>query len=288
MSLLKPRNLALASLALAIGMFAPGICRAGLFDCLSPSPPTTFAPPYTAARVAWMPAASACNPCDPCAAQVGYVPEVKYRWKYSRISRTEYEPVAACDACSGMPVTTYRPVEKKSLLPWLHREAYTTYRAVPIGSGATPVSFLQPACNPCATVCDPCGGASISAPSLGSSCASCVSGSTVISSGTTSDPGYSSGKTFESTEPGGAWSPSNSSPSGGSLKPAPDPETDGKTTGSPSGMPQLIIPTGRTASRGGVTTVAYYEPISIHQVGNLYESAVAVPAPLRLVPVAPE
>ena len=287
MSLVKTRNHSLARLVLAAAMFAPGVCQAGLFDCLSPSP-TTFAPPSTAQRVAWMPAVA--SACDPCAApQVTYVPEVKYRWKYSRISRTEYEPVAACDPCSGMPVTTYRPVEKKSLLPWLHREAYTTYRAVPAGYGAAPVSYLQsPACNPCATICDPCGGTSVGAAAIGSSCPSCVSGSTVISGGTTSDPGYSSGKTFDATPPAGAWSPSDSSGSDSRLKPAPDPATEGKPTGSSGGMPQLIIPTGRTASRGGVTTVAYIMPVSIHQVGNLYESATAVPAPLRLVPVAPE
>ena len=287
MSLVKTRNHSLARLALVAAMFAPGVCQAGLFDCLSPSP-TTFAPPSTAQRGAWMPAVA--SACDPCAApQVTYVPEVKYRWKYSRISRTEYEPVAACDPCSGMPVTTYRPVEKKSLLPWLHREAYTTYRAVPAAYGVTPVSYLQsPACNPCATICDPCGGASIGGASIGSSCPTCVSGSTVISSGTTSDPGYSSGKTFDTTPPAGAWSPSDSGGSDSRLKPAPDPATEGKTTGSSGGMPQLIIPTGRTASRGGVTTVAYTVPVAIHQVGNLYESAVAVPAPLRLVPVAAE
>ena len=280
MSLVKTCNHSLARLALAAAMFAPGECQAGLFDCLSPSP-TTFAPPYTAQRVAWMPAVA--SACDPCAApQMTYVPEVKYRWKYSRISRTEYEPVAACDPCSGMPVTTYRPVEKKSLLPWLHREAYTTYRAVPAGYGVTPVSYLQ------SPACDPCGSTSIGAPAIGSSCPSCVSGSTVISGGTTSDPGYSSGKTFDATPPAGAWSPSDSSGSDSRLKPAPDPATEGKTTGSSGGMPQLIIPTGRTASRGGVTTVAYIMPVSIHQVGNLYESATAVPAPLRLVPVAPE
>lgn len=280
MSLVKTCNHSLARLALAAAMFAPGVCQAGLFDCLSPSP-TTFAPPYTAQRVAWMPAVA--SACDPCAApQMTYVPEVKYRWKYSRISRTEYEPVAACDPCSGMPVTTYRPVEKKSLLPWLHREAYTTYRAVPAGYGVTPVSYLQ------SPACDPCGSTSIGAPAIGSSCPSCVSGSTVISGGTTSDPGYSSGKTFDATPPAGAWSPSDSSGSDSRLKPAPDPATEGKTTGSSGGMPQLIIPTGRTASRGGVTTVAYIMPVSIHQVGNLYESATAVPAPLRQVPVAPE
>ena len=293
MSLKKSTVFAGALLAAAV-VFSPGLCQAGLFDCFNKSEPLTYAPPYQAQRVAYMPT---CDPCNPCAAvpQVNYFPEVKYRWTYSRIDRTEYEPVAAADPCTGCPVTSYRPVTKKSLLPWLHREAYTTYRAVPYG-GATPVSYMQPTyqpsyCNPCGTTCDPCGsscsscvgGSSMAAPSLSSSsgCSTCVP------STTTYDSGYSSSS--QSTYQGGSdWTPVETNQTERRLKPEADPKAEeGESNTSTTGMPKLIIPqlpTDKTAHVSRVRTVSYDEPARMTMSGNLAQAASTV-IPLRLVPV---
>ncbi len=277
-----------AALTLIAAVFSPSACQAGLFDCFTkPAPaPLTYAPPYQVQ----MPV---CDPCNPCAApQVNYVPEVKYRWKYSRIERTEYQPVAAADPCTGCPVTTFRPVTSKSLLPWLHREAYTTYKAVPYG-GATPVSYMQPTyqpgyCNPCATTCDPCDpcGGSMAAPALGTSsgCSTCVSGMTTYSDSST-DPGYS-GQTFSSETGWQSAEPKTET----RLKPTPDVETqqpNDTPTNSPTSMPRMLIPqvpTDRTASLNQVRTVSYDAPALMTPSGNLYQAA-TVAVPLRLVPV---
>jgi hypothetical protein len=282
---------------IAAALFFPSACQAGLFDCFSPSAPAplTYAPPYQAQYTAYMPN---CDPCNPCAApQVSYVPEVKYRWKYSRIERTEYQPVASADPCTGCPVTSYRPVTKKSLLPWLHREAYTTYRPMPYG-GATPVSYMQSSyqpsyqpsygnpCDPCGFTCDPCGGTSMAAPSLSSGCSSCTSGTTVYTDNGSMDPGYSSPSqtTFQSD-----WAPANTTPER-RLRPEADPETensDSETTNRPTAMPRLEIPAipgDRTASTSRVRTVSYDEPASFSTSGNLYQAAMVI-IPLRLVPV---
>lgn len=294
MSLKKSSAIAGALLVAAV-VFSSGVCEAGLFDCFNRSEPTTYAPPYQAQRVAYMPT---CDPCNPCAAvpQVNYVPEVKYRWTYSRIDRTEYQPVASADPCTGCPVTSYRPVTKKSLLPWLHREAYTTYKAVPYG-GATPVSYMQPtyqsgvcnpcatACNPCGTTCDPCGGvSSMAAPSLGSSsissgCATCAPSTT-----TYPDSGYSSsGQTFDD-----GWKADNSGTEQ-RLKPKADPkaeESEGSNTNT-TAMPKMVIPqlpTDKTARVNRVRTVSYDEPASLTMNGNLRQAATVV-IPLRLVPI---
>jgi hypothetical protein len=284
MSSKKNQVVLAAAVLMAVAVFSPSVCQAGLFDCLSPSSsaaPLTYAPPYEAQRVAYMPT---CDPCSSYAApQVNYVPEVKYRWTYSRIARTEYQPVAAADPCSGCPVTSYRPVTTKSLLPWLHREAYTTYKPVPYGA-AMPVSYMQPsyqasACNPCASTCDPCGG-SMAAPSLNSGCTSCVAG--------TSDPGYPE-QTFTSGE--GQWAPAEDSGTQLRNKPIPDPETqktDDPTNGQPTAMPRMVIPqlqTDRTASLSRVRTISYDAPALMTPSGNLQQAATTVVMPLRLVPI---
>lgn len=295
---LKKSSLFAAALLAAVVVFAPGASQAGLFDCFTNPEPTTYAPPYQAQRVAYMPT---CDPCNPCAAapQVNYVPEVKYRWTYSRIDRTEYQPVASADPCTGCPVTTYRPVTKKSLLPWLHREAYTTYKAVPYG-GATPVSYMQPtyqpsACNPCATGCDPCGStcgpcggtSSMVAPSLSSGvssgCSTCAPSTT-----TYSDPGYSSGG--QTTYQGGTdWTPAPDSNTQRTLKVTPDAETQkaDATEANTTAMPRMVIPqvpTDKTASVNRVRTVSYDEPARLTSSGNLQQAATVV-IPLRLVPI---
>ena len=295
--------LAVTLIASAV-VFSPGVSQAGLFDCFRKSEPTTYAPPYQAQRVAYMPT---CDPCNPCAAvpQVNYVPETRYRWRYSRIERTEYQPVAAADPCTGCPVTTYRPVTTKSLLPWLHREAYTTYKAVPYG-GATPVSYMQPVtysagscdpcgttCNPCATGCSPCGtscgpcgvGSTMAAPALGSSsgCSTCAPSTT-----TYTDSGYSSSQT---TFQGGTdWKATEDPNTQKTLKVTPDAETQKseEANTNTTGMPKLIIPklpTDKTASLSRVRTVSYDAPALLTADGNLAQAATTVVVPLRLVPI---
>ena len=304
MLLKKLRVVFAVAVLAAVVVFAPGVCQAGLFDCFRSPEPTTYAPPYQAQRVAYMPT---CDPCNPCAAvpQVNYVPETRYRWRYSRIERTNYQPVASADPCTGCPVTSYRPVTSKSLLPWLHREAYTTYKAVPYG-GATPVSYMQPtayqggSCSPCATTCNPCGTScgstcgpcggtsSMAAPSLGSSgvssgCSTCAPSTTTYSG----DPGYSSGQT---TYQGGTdWSPVQESNKQKSLKVTPDAETqkaEGSNTNT-TAMPQMVIPqlpTNKTASVNRVRAVSFDEPARLTMNGNLQQAATIV-IPLRLVPI---
>ncbi len=294
---LKKSRVVVAMAAMSAAVLCPGMCQAGLFDCLNPpaAAPLTPAPLYQAQYAAYMPT------CDPCAVpQVNYVPEVKYRWKYSRIERTEYQPVASADPCTGCPVTTYRPVVKKSLLPWLHREAYTTYTPVAYG-GATPVSFMQPTfqpscsspCDPCGSTCDPCGGASMAAPSLNSGCSSCAPATTTYTESAAADPGYpsSSQRTFQAGE-ATDWTPLESTPkTERTLKPQTDPQADtpssATTPNHETSMPRLeipVIPADKTASISRVRTVSYEEPALFSSDGNLYQAATLV-IPLRLVPV---
>ena len=287
------KSVVLAATALVAVMVAPCVCQAGLFDCLtgsSSTPPLTYAPPYQAQRVAWMPN---CDPCNACAApQMNYVPETKYRWTYSRIERTEYQPVASADPCTGCPVTNYRPVTKKSLLPWLHREAYTTYKAVPYG-GFAPVSYMQPSyqsgcCDPCSSCTSSCGstcGSCTGAPSLTSGgCSTCASGSTMsYSESSPSDPGYS-GQTYRSER---EWTPVESE-THRTLKPEADPETEksaSDVTSQPTSMPRMEIPrfpTDKTASVSRVRTVVFEEPVATQRTKkDLFENAKrVVSAPL--------
>ena len=291
--MLLKKTCVVAAVAVMAALLVPSACQAGLFDCFSPpAAPVTYAPPYQAQYTAYMPT---CDPCNPCAApQASYVPEVRYRWRYSRIERTEYQPVASADPCTGCPVTSYRPIVKKSLLPWLHREAYTTYQPVPYG-GATPVSYMQPTyqpsscnpCDPCGCTCDPCGGASMAAPSLSSGCSSCASGTAAYSQSSSADPGYSSPgqTTFQSD-----WAPVETGSSQRTLKPEADPTVESpspETTNQPTAMPRMVIPTvpgDKTASINQVHVVSYDEPAVLAPSGNLYEAATVI-IPLRLVPV---
>lgn len=262
-----------AAAALAAVMLAPCLCQAGLFDCLtgsSSTAPLTDAPPYQAQRVAYMPT---CDPCNACATpQMNYVPETKYRWTYSRIERTEYQPVASADPCTGCPVTSYRPVTKKSLLPWLHREAYTTYKAVPYG-GVAPVSYMQPSCQsggcgPCSSctssgsACSSCSGA----PSLSSGgCSTCAGGSTTFYDGS-SDPGYT-GQQHQANYPWTPVEPQKDDTQKATSDPAAN-ESPSDVTNQPTSMPRMQIPqfpVNKTASVNRVRTVVFEETVATQQ-----------------------
>lgn len=105
---------------------------------------------------------------------VAYTPEVKYRWKYSPIPSTNVVPVQTTDAC-GNQATAYQTVTSYSLLPWLHREPYVTYKPT-----AVPMQGCLP--DPCATCPTPVSGCTTCAPttygsvisSAPSDCATCA------------------------------------------------------------------------------------------------------------------
>ncbi len=191
MSKPKQRWCLLPLLVAAMAMWATP-ARACLFDWLWPSSPsstmssaTTYAPPYSAQRVSYLPATSGVSASYmPTAQTCYYTPETSYRWTYSRITSTSYRPVTTFDPCSGQPVTVHQPVTTKSLLPWLHREPYTTYRLTCTNAGVacpSPSVTCSPSCVTCPTSTF---GSAPSSPS----CAPV----TVVpdSASSTSDPGY--------------------------------------------------------------------------------------------------
>jgi hypothetical protein len=250
----KPSYVAVAFGVMLSLLVVPSVGQAGPFDCLFPSytvnpapNPVTFAP-TTVQRVSWMPVVGNQAFCDPCAQQqVALVPETKRRWTYSRIPKTTFKPVTTCDPCTGCPITTYRPATTYSLLPWLRRETYTTYRQM-----STPLASYNPCaaniCSPCVTsTCNPCGGGvSYSYASGTSGCSTCVSGAT-LSGQPQLDPAYTTPKTFHETESGRR----DNYPSGqgqgtdGDIRPKPDVIPKNTSTE----LPELNGPQGRTAVR---------------------------------------
>jgi len=195
---------AIVAVAMAWALSGAGtLAHAGLLDGVcswwqTPATPALSpAPTYTVQRVAYMPVTTVAYSL-PTAQTCYYQPEIRYRWVYSRVPRTTYSPVTTVDPCTGAVTTTYQPVTRLSLLPWLHREPYTTYRYT-----CTPsyVTSYAPVC-PSAPVCDPCAGTVIGS----SACVGCTPGVTTTpapSSATTTPtlPQPSPPGTFR-TEPG--------------------------------------------------------------------------------------
>ena len=249
----KPSSVAVAFGVMLSLLAVPSAGQAGPFDCLFPSSmvnpapsPVTFGP-TTVQRVSWMPVVGNPAVCDPCGQQVRLAPETKRRWTYSRIPKTTYKPVTTCDPCTGCPVTSYRPETTYSLLPWLRRETYTTYKPV-----STPLASY----NPCATnACNPCGGGVSSGYTSGcSTCAPAATLSGTISSPGTSmqprlDPGYTPQKTFGNEAESGHRDNYPSTPgqgTDGGIQPKPDNAIPKNTS---TGLPELNGPRGRTAVR---------------------------------------
>lgn len=267
MSYLKTRSLFVACSATLVLLAAPSESKA-LFEWLcpanwfNPAPAAqTYAPPYSASRVVWQPVAPAASACNPCAPQgASYVPQTNYRWSYSRIERTTYRPLTTWDACTGCPRTVYQPVTNKTLLPWLHRKSYTTYRPVyssPYTSAYT--SYASPwssnACNPCgAGACDPCGGSA-----WGSAASSCPSGSCAPISYSATAPSYNGGQPIDSgtASPPSTYKQEAETPDV-RLKPTPD----SSTGPAPTGPPTLILPDTRTTLQP-IRQAALYQPISL-------------------------
>ncbi|OHB84944.1 MAG: hypothetical protein A2V98_12160 [Planctomycetes bacterium RBG_16_64_12] len=275
----KTRVAAVACGLAAVLLLVPSASEGGPFDWLCPSSvspapsATTFAPPYTAQRISLMPAVGSttvysplaqtvCSPIlhtaySPVAQTCFYTPQTTYRWTYSRIARTSYRPVTAVDPCTGCATTSYEPVSRLSLLPWLHREPVTTY-------GLTCSTGCAPACT---TVCDPCGAPSC-CPSTGygsfeplssSGCsAGCVPATTYPAPATGSDPGYGGPSTFKSERPTDSTDVPYQDAPAPDLRPQPGPELNGN----PASLekPKLIHPGGRTASRP-VQYATFQQPI---------------------------
>jgi hypothetical protein len=259
--------------------------QAGPFDWLCPSTyaqpgpgPATFAPAYSAQRISWMPVSGTAIGCDPCGQQTSYVPEIKYRWTYSRIPKTSMQAVSSCDPATGCATTVYKPVTTYSLLPWLHQESYTAYRPVPVAAAAcNPCGVNR--CDPCGTNrCDSCGGTPSTFAPAGSGCSTCTVSSYESSSGGLSsdrlspsaDPGYPTGRTFAPSNSANSATEDAGTPTepygvrreaDDEIQPIPDPTIGNPTSGS---APKLITPRGRTAALP-IPVMAQVHPVSRYQ-----------------------
>jgi hypothetical protein len=223
--------------------------QGGLFDWMCPSSwtaptasATTYAAPYTARRVVFMPMFS---PVSTMSAPVGqtcyYAPQTRYRWSYSRMSYTTYRPVTTLDPCTGCAATAYQPVTQKTLLPWLHQEPYTAYRMTCYNNACA--TGCAPACySGCPTSCSPCGVPGTFQTVAGSSCGTGCAPITTVP-GSSYDPGYSTPQTFKSERP--VDSDESTGEETEELKPRPDPNSG------PASLQRLrlIRPDNQTASR---------------------------------------
>lgn len=235
--------------------------------CSAPAPVTTYAAPYVACPSPCSPCASPCSPCAPacspcvvpysagrvslmpvaqgCYTPVSqtcqYVPQTTYRWSYSRISWTRFQPVTAVDPCTGCATTSYRPVTRRTLLPWLHRKPVTSYQMV---CSPTCAPSCGPVCTPsCATGCIP----SVTSP--GTSC--CPAPVTTVPGAITStpsvDPAYPP-STFKTEQGADSSGPTI----GGTQRPQLDlrPNPDVNTNPTSMEQPRLIMPSySKTAIR---------------------------------------
>jgi len=268
----KARIVVIASGLAVVLLTAPSQSEGGLCDWLCPSswcPPapstTTYAPPYSVQRVSLMPVVGTpctVSACSPVMSACSYVPYTTYRWRYSRMPiTTSYRPVSAVDPCTGCVTTSYQPVTRFTLLPWLHREPVTSYRVDCSGICApTCTTSCYPSCT---TSCYPsCGVSCYSScmPSCysggvvgtvqtvpGSSCGSgCAPITTIPRSGTTSgstDSGYGD-RTFKDSSGSTGTSDQGTSQPDVRLKPAPELE------GNPASIrrPASTDPENKTAS----------------------------------------
>ena len=116
MLLSKARTVVVTCGMAAVLSALPSTCQACFgFHSRPPAPTcptptaTTFAPPYTAQRISYMPVVNAaCTACMPVSQTCSYVPQTSYRWSYSRMQVTSYRPVT---------VSEPRPLSMKSSTP---------------------------------------------------------------------------------------------------------------------------------------------------------------------------
>ncbi len=243
---------------LAAAMLAlPSQGKACLFRWLCPSPScppgtaaTTYAPPYTTQRISYAPLVAAAPTAGACVSQTcSYVPETRYRWKYSRMPVTTHRPVSSCDPCSGRLTTVYQPVTRTTFFPWLHREPYTAYRLV-CSSAAAPVSTTAYA--PCSPVVYTPGVVdSLSCPA---GCVPITSAPGITATAPGADPGYAPPATFKK-EPA-AGSTNGSQQPRLQLRPTPDPNTGPASLKKPT----LIPPDHRTTAKP-IRFATYRHPV---------------------------
>jgi hypothetical protein len=264
-----------------VGITFSSLAVAGPFDWLSPDwwrpqPTTVYAPvtlpattvysPVVSSQTVLLPAVSTPAPAtvaySPVAQTCYYAPETRYRWVYGRMPVTTYRPVNVVDPCTGAVTTTYQPETRLTLLPWLHREPYTTYRLVcsPVATTSL-VESVVPACDPCAPISETIVPSTVPP---GSSCPpGCVpSTSATVVPGPTEAPAQPNGAyTPPQTFKGGSGpSASTSSPysvqrpaeSAPTAPATPSGPTNGTNPGAGSGptinQPQFIQPSSKSAS----------------------------------------
>ncbi|MHB1037850.1 MAG: hypothetical protein ACYC35_25925 [Pirellulales bacterium] len=230
---------------------------------------TTYMPPMFAP-------APACTSCAMPAPQVcNYTPVTAYRTVYMPVPVTAYQPVSACDPCSGCPVTTLRPittyVQQVRLVPYTtYRPVYASACASPCGSpcgiggcasgacGVAAPSYLgaAPACSSCAPAAGP-------VPTYGPSNGGSLNGASGTTYGPTPAPPAANGSAPSNGAPANA-APQDSTPAKTyspppaelqkKLKPIP---SDTGTPASPSGMPRLTDPSNRTTYQAPRQTWVY-------------------------------
>lgn len=293
---MRARGFVAAVLAafLAGSVLGPRQIWAGPFDWLSPEwwqsrPVTVYAPvvspasttvysPITTAPTV-LPAATPIAPTTtvtyaPAAQTCYYAPETRYRWVYGRMPVTSYRPVNVVDPCTGAVTTTYQPVTRLTLLPWLHREPYTTYRLV-----CTPVVPTAVA-ETSYVICDPCAPAgevitSTTTIPSGTCPPGCVPapgtgvtpGPTEAPAPTTPNSGYSPPQTFKGGTSSATGASSSSSPysvqrpaqngaPAGSPAPSLAPQNGSGTSAVPPAgtQPQLFQPSSKSANWDGQGT----------------------------------
>jgi hypothetical protein len=208
-----------------------------------PYAPQTYAPVYSApacascapACASCAPACASCAPaCVSCAPQtVNYVPQTYYRTVYRMVPVTSYSTLTGCDACTGCPVTYYRPVTSWTFQPAL--VPYTSYRLV----------YSNP-CGACVggSPCWSCGPSAETTFAPSSGC--CAPAATEAPSAGTQPPAGTSnatqGQAPTGTSPPTTFKKGSESP-GESAKPVPDPNM------SSSPGPNLPDPNSRTTFR---------------------------------------
>jgi hypothetical protein len=227
------RHLVLALTVLALGgssAQACGHCR----SWFGAAPVTTYAgyAPYTAA---YAPA---------CGQTVSYMPQTSYRTVYVNAPVVAYQPVSACNPCTGCPTTVMRPVV--SYVTQARLVPYTTYR---------PVVAAAPAC---------CG----AAPAVAAYAPSCCGRAPVVAAYT------------PAVVPATAYAPVAAAPAPCCGAAAAVPSV---TTSAPgavgAAVPSLVQPPSYPAGAGGAPPSTFSSPQSSANPPSLYPPATAYPAP---------
>lgn len=264
MSYRIPSWLAVCTLAAAL-CACPSQGQAGVFDWMCPSSwgsapsTTTYAPPYSAQRIVASPVSTGVTAMTGCTPQTcSYTPQTTYRWSYSRMAYTSYQPVLVRDPCTGCASTALQPVARQTLLPWLHRKPVTSYQLA-----------CSPVCNTCPTSynsyaagCDSCGTIGTTSSVIGSGCTTCGP----VSNSVAPDPGYAP-PTYKNQTNGASGEGTQDRLQ---MKPSEDPNSDAapnEQEAASNQTPRLISPQSQTTARP-IRPVNGYYPISLSRAGG--------------------